>query len=215
MVWWQVVVLSVGLMSGVLAIVREVIGLYSPGQAIPVAKKRFWSCVRIAFILSAAVIIYSEHQKVMSLAVDLTAARQRSAEIDRRPIPSLVTPLSPPIVPLVEPEPPDLTISPEEISRKVDAAPLLRRQAVVNDYVGIHVRWDCDVVGAIDQGQERIRLLMYCGHTEVYAVIRDTPTAKLLRREDKLRITGTISKDSTALSIGLDPAEFTLLTRTK
>jgi hypothetical protein len=54
-----VILWVVALMSGVLSIVREVYTMYS-GQ-LP-AKPLFWSCIRLAFMLSAAILWFLEHK---------------------------------------------------------------------------------------------------------------------------------------------------------
>jgi hypothetical protein len=54
-----VIVWVVALMSGALSIVREIYTMYS-GQ-LP-AKPLFWSCARLAFIFSAAILWYLERK---------------------------------------------------------------------------------------------------------------------------------------------------------
>lgn len=48
-------------MSGILSIAREVLSIFFPNQ-IP-SRSLFWNCVVIAFIISAAILWYIEHQK--------------------------------------------------------------------------------------------------------------------------------------------------------
>ena len=53
---------GVALMSGILSIVREVLSIFFP-KIVP-QRSLFWNCVFIAFIISAAILWFIEHQKV-------------------------------------------------------------------------------------------------------------------------------------------------------
>jgi hypothetical protein len=58
-----IVVWMIALMSGILSIAREVYGLYS--GTLP-ARSLFWSCVWIAFVVSAAILWAIEHKQFLS-----------------------------------------------------------------------------------------------------------------------------------------------------
>jgi hypothetical protein len=66
----KILVIVVALMSGVLSLVRELVGIYAPGK-VPQASL-FWRCTWIAFILSAAIVWYTEHKKVRELEQKLS-----------------------------------------------------------------------------------------------------------------------------------------------
>jgi hypothetical protein len=72
----------VAVMSGVLAIFREVIGIYR-GESIS-QRSLFWHCVLIAFVLSAAIVWFQQNQKITSLEIELEAKKKE------RPKPELV-----------------------------------------------------------------------------------------------------------------------------
>lgn len=65
-------------MSGVLSIAREVLSIFFPDKIPP--RSLFWNCVVIAFIISAAILWFIEHQKVekskpiLNAQVDVFAA---------------------------------------------------------------------------------------------------------------------------------------------
>jgi hypothetical protein len=63
---WVVFAVIVGLLSGVLAVVREVQIMYLPAKAAD--KKVFWGFVRIAFVVALVVLLWNEHDKVNELS---------------------------------------------------------------------------------------------------------------------------------------------------
>lgn len=56
----------VGLLSGVLSVIREVQLMYLPPKA--TERKVFWGFVRIAFVISAVMLLANEHSKVSELS---------------------------------------------------------------------------------------------------------------------------------------------------
>lgn len=54
-------------MSGTLSLIRELRSLYGSEQSLSAKRRTFWVLVRIAFILSAVVAWYGEHQQVSEL----------------------------------------------------------------------------------------------------------------------------------------------------
>jgi hypothetical protein len=69
---------AVALMSGVLAILREVLAVFYPNYVS--ARSLFWNCVIIAFIISAAILWGMEHKKVNDLTTKLEQ-KQKNREI--------------------------------------------------------------------------------------------------------------------------------------
>jgi hypothetical protein len=65
-----VIFLAVGLLSGALSIIREVQLMYRPAAAD--RKRVFWAFVRIAFVISAVILLANEHSKVRSLQAGLS-----------------------------------------------------------------------------------------------------------------------------------------------
>jgi hypothetical protein len=63
--WFQVVLLMVAFMSGILSLVREWALIHTPGKVDE--GRLFWSCARAAFIMSALSLWGMEHHSVMSL----------------------------------------------------------------------------------------------------------------------------------------------------
>lgn len=63
----------VGLMSGILSLGRELATLNHK----KITNAKFWACVRIAFVLAAASLWYTEHQRANQLATDLSVERDR------------------------------------------------------------------------------------------------------------------------------------------
>src|SRR5262249_14820130 len=61
--------LVVALLSGPLAIAREIQLMYAPAKA--EQKRAFWSLVRIAFVLAAVLLYFDEHSKVAQLTKEL------------------------------------------------------------------------------------------------------------------------------------------------
>jgi hypothetical protein len=61
--WFQIVLLMVGLMSGILSLFREVILIKNPEKAKD--HYLFWRCTFIAFIISSAVLWVTEHSIVL------------------------------------------------------------------------------------------------------------------------------------------------------
>src|ERR1039457_6354973 len=74
-----IIVLIVGLLTGALSILREVQIMYWPTALPP--KPLFWSFVRIAFVIAAALLWWDEHQKVLQL---LTVKPEPSNSLRRR-----------------------------------------------------------------------------------------------------------------------------------
>src|SRR5947208_3203136 len=52
-------------MSGLLSLVRELLGIYAPQSIAPAAL--FWTCTRVAFIVSAAGLIVSQRHELAKL----------------------------------------------------------------------------------------------------------------------------------------------------
>src|SRR5690349_20888118 len=67
MYWWVVLCLVVVFMSGALSLFRELRSLYGPDQTLTAKRRVFWVLVRVAFILSAVIAWYGEHQQVNEL----------------------------------------------------------------------------------------------------------------------------------------------------
>src|SRR5438105_15767297 len=59
-----VIFIVVGLLSGVLSIVREIQQMYWPATA--QSPRVFWAFVRIAFVLAAVILWLDEHSKVVT-----------------------------------------------------------------------------------------------------------------------------------------------------
>ena len=70
---FQIALLAVGLMSGILSIVRELLAMYEPIKY--QEKSVFWNCIVIAFIVSAGILLYQgrrENQELRDQLVKLT-----------------------------------------------------------------------------------------------------------------------------------------------
>ena len=67
--WFQIVLLMVGLMSGILSIVREALLIHSPDKI--GEKLLFWRCVWIAFIVSSGLLWAIEHHSNLALQAKL------------------------------------------------------------------------------------------------------------------------------------------------
>lgn len=65
----RLVLWVVALMTGVLSIMRELLGIYRPDEY--QTRSLFWNCVIIAFIISAAILWFIEHQKAANLEKQL------------------------------------------------------------------------------------------------------------------------------------------------
>jgi hypothetical protein len=82
--WLKILPLWIAIMSGVLSLVRETYGMFAVN---PIdSKSVFWSCARIALILSAGIAWWQEHQKVLRLEKEaktpsLTLAERASLDI--------------------------------------------------------------------------------------------------------------------------------------
>jgi hypothetical protein len=61
-----IVVIVIGLLSGILSVVREIQIMYYPAKADD--KKVFWAFVRIAFVVAAVLLWSDEHEKVVQLS---------------------------------------------------------------------------------------------------------------------------------------------------
>ena len=72
---FKILVWAVALMSGILSILREVLAIFYPNQ-VP-QRSIFWSCVIIAFILSAALLLFQQYKKINILAKDLDEEKDR------------------------------------------------------------------------------------------------------------------------------------------
>lgn len=71
---WHMVVWIVAIMSGILALVREALQIYRPEKIRP--RSLFWNCVVIALIISAGILWFIEHQKVVDLTNQKYLKRQ-------------------------------------------------------------------------------------------------------------------------------------------
>jgi hypothetical protein len=65
-----VLLLVVALMTGILSVFREIMGIYAPPGMIP-ASDLFWACTRVAFALAMVAAWIVEHRKVGSLEAGL------------------------------------------------------------------------------------------------------------------------------------------------
>ncbi len=59
----RIVLWAVAIMSGSLAILRESLAIFAPGRV--QQRSLFWSCVIVAYVISAAVLWYVEHKKAV------------------------------------------------------------------------------------------------------------------------------------------------------
>jgi hypothetical protein len=77
---WAIVLVVVGLLSGALALLREMQLMYFPPKA--GERSVFWSWVRIAFIVAAVLLWWDEHSKVKQLSA---AAPQPTIQVNTPP----------------------------------------------------------------------------------------------------------------------------------
>lgn len=69
--WWQVLLLTVAYLSGILSIFRDIIGMYSERNE----RSVFWKCVAIAFILSAVTVIWTRGKEIENLHAALVKSK--------------------------------------------------------------------------------------------------------------------------------------------
>lgn len=73
---WTWICIGVGIMSGIGSIARDILEVYHPTEQ-KHTKKVFWAVIRIAFLVSAFLIWYAEHQNVVSLNNQLDSKRHQ------------------------------------------------------------------------------------------------------------------------------------------
>lgn len=78
--WFEIVLLMVGLMSGILSLFREVVLIGDPEKAKD--GHLFWRCVFIAFIISSAWLWISEHHQTLELQTKLNELTKPELVID-------------------------------------------------------------------------------------------------------------------------------------
>lgn len=82
MVWWGIICVWVGIMTGALALFREWMLIFHPQKANE--RKLFWASVRVAFLLSAGMAWFAEHERVLALATEIGAQRQTVKDLNAR-----------------------------------------------------------------------------------------------------------------------------------
>jgi hypothetical protein len=68
---FQIFLLAVAIMSGILALLREALSIFAPQSAL--SRSLFWNCIIIAFIISATILWFQEHRKALSNKPKLNA----------------------------------------------------------------------------------------------------------------------------------------------
>lgn len=65
----------VALMTGFLSILRELLSIYRPKQG---PRSLFWNCIIIAFVISASILWFIEHQKITDLTNELKESKEHN-----------------------------------------------------------------------------------------------------------------------------------------
>lgn len=117
------------------------------------------------------------------------------------------------VLPLPLPEgSPSLTIF--ELNREIRALPFGLQAPALAGYIGTRVEWDGELHDIIKEGDGRVALELHFGSIGsvsfegAVAIVEDRPFLATLRRGDKLRIVGEISRSSRPGVIVLNPADY-------
>jgi hypothetical protein len=92
------------------------------------------------------------------------------------------------------PSPPPGTLTPEEIRRTIDSAPLLLEEDVRQQFVGVRVSWKGTLQSATREGEDSVVLLIHAGTFLVVVVVQASryPGIGLLKKGASVNVRGAI-----------------------